>query len=619
MTVTEGIISGFININNISYIKTDADISFGNSGGTTVDNNGNLIGIPTYISTSYSSESLGYIFPIAEAKTWINENINSKIITNEIANANLKTLMLSFINANETGYYKNFFPPYEINIINNWKIGNSLEDAFDQNNLYGYSSANSIVIYPIKPEKNSFLSISIYIQDYGYSVTLDDIIRDLSEYLYDDEKLNYEKTNFNQKFPAIKQTESYEDWWYSDGDIINTISYHIPYGDKVISISYSYNENDQLAEVDEILSSFKIDMSAINFEEITYLENKNPNIKVSLPENLSDWYLTDGSYKQENANFFSADFGNKKNSNFYLSIYNAEYSDQNHQENFDLFKQDTLNYATQADSEFLSQGKIIIDGFEGFYLKTKYDYEYYDPTIEITTYINLNKTNYLVIYFSIDEKSYDKEITNLRTVLKNIKLNNNGVGKYLVPSFYAEINENLSDIKNYIYQENIKNLDKIKIFGEKSPISFQPAEPLSRKDFIVWAVKSLGENEDFQNFEKLYMGCEKDCLKDVDYNKNNGMYIAFAQKKGAITGVEIDGEKYFLPEKQISLTAAIKVLFELYDYEVWSAPSFIDWYIPYLQLAYKTNILPYGVNDVSYLLTRGEGAYMIDMLRNDKL
>ncbi len=70
-TVTSGIISGFIPDEALSlekgWIKTDANIAEGNSGGMAINERGELIGVPTWGKTSQSGGKINYIRPILHA------------------------------------------------------------------------------------------------------------------------------------------------------------------------------------------------------------------------------------------------------------------------------------------------------------------------------------------------------------------------------------------------------------------------------------------------------------------------------------------------------------------------------------------------------------------------
>jgi len=203
-------------------------------------------------------------------------------------------------------------------------------------------------------------------------------------------------------------------------------------------------------------------------------------------------------------------------------------------------------------------------------------------------------------------------LADFKLILKNIELSNGGEGRYTIPSFTTSTSlGTLNDIDNYVYEDSIENLDYEGAFGDSIIAKFNPAGPLVREDYVVWAVRTLqGDSAtDFIDFEGTYDGCGEVCFEDFDYSSDNAVYIDYARSVGAIGGKE---NGHFSPDSQITLMAALKIIFELYDYDMWDAPDFVVWYVPYLQLGYKENIIPYGVDSASYLLTRGEGAYIID-------
>ena len=79
ITETKGIVSGTVEYNGYKYIKTDATIAGGNSGGAMVNKDGKLIGIPTYSMGGFFDSSLGYALSIKEAEGFINDNINKAV------------------------------------------------------------------------------------------------------------------------------------------------------------------------------------------------------------------------------------------------------------------------------------------------------------------------------------------------------------------------------------------------------------------------------------------------------------------------------------------------------------------------------------------------------------
>lgn len=598
ITYTSGLVSGFLTEGGVKYIKTDADISFGNSGGTAVDSDGNLVGIPTFVVGSGSAEVLGYLFPVKEAVTWIKSHILDDAIGNEVASAQLKAAILANIQANESGNYKNDYPPYEISLVKGWKFGNSLEGAFEGGGYGSSYGTDAVVIYPSSAADGSQLFISVSVTDYAYDVTLDDV-----EYLLNTYTSNYsatlpllERVKFNGVYESVKETLSYTDWW--SGVSLTSVTYYIPYGDKVINVMYNYGADEkQLGEVDQILNTFKVDMKKVVSSVVDKVSSKKLNVTVKNP--LKDAFLSNDSYFYDGIEYFAASFGKKRDYNFMISIY-SNFHWEEYIGKFADFKKRTLEDA-ELWFEIVAKGNLKIDDHEGFFYTDQYDDGFGNVTWYTTIFIDNADDNYLTVYYSSAEEGYKANLKDFKKVLKNIQLDNGGKGKYTIPSFTTSGGgASLSDIKNYLYESSIKNLKKWGAFGENAPVVFGPADPLTRKSFVLWAVKTLSGN----GLSELvtYKDSQKTCVENCDY-----LYIDYAVSKGAIASSNFD------PEGQLSLVAGIKIMAELYDYEVWKAPDFLPWYIPYLHLGYKLGVMPHGVNDANYKLTRGEGAYLIDM------
>lgn len=79
ITETKGIVSGIAEYNGYRYIKTDALIAGGNSGGAMVNSAGKLIGIPTYTVGGFFDSTLGYGLYIQEAQKFITDNLNTTV------------------------------------------------------------------------------------------------------------------------------------------------------------------------------------------------------------------------------------------------------------------------------------------------------------------------------------------------------------------------------------------------------------------------------------------------------------------------------------------------------------------------------------------------------------
>lgn len=621
ITYTSGLISGLISEGGVDYVKTDADISFGNSGGSVVDGDGNFIGVPTYIVGSYSAEVLGYFFPAKDAVTWINSNKGESTVGSAEAKDKLKSEILAYVSANDDGTYKNDYPPYEISLIDGWKFGNSLEGSFEGDGFYTdyYSGAETITLYPTDRGASSQLGVSISAENFPYEVTLDDILSLQEEYYYDynyyydeaESTSSLEEVDFNG-YPALKETIYEYDWWtYA---YVNSVNYYIPYGDYLIVVNYTYadDEVDRVSEVEEILDTFEVDMDKIKMSVVNVIESENPKIKVT--NTLSDAYLSDVTYEYEGVTYFGATFGKKLDYDFYASIYYDTYWLDEYVGNFDAFKEAKLSDAEEW-YEIISRGEVEVDGEKGFFYIEEYEDYYGEIAYYTNIFIEYDDESYVTIYYSGDAESYQANLGDFREIINNLEFSNEGEGRYLFPAFSitgaGTAGQTLIDIKNYVYEDNIKSLDLKDAFGEEAPKEFNPVGPLTRKDFVMWAVRSA-EGELATAFTEFESGVLAQSFADVDYMSEEAVYIEFAKDQGAINGVESFGKTYFKPDEQTSLVAGLKIVFELYGYEVWDAPDFIPWYIPYIQLGYKEGLMPYGVSDISYMLTRGEGAFLID-------
>ena len=74
VTITKGIVSGMLDKYGTSWIKTDAVVSFGNSGGAAIDAQGTLVGITSSAHADLLG-SLGYVINAASVNLWVNQNM----------------------------------------------------------------------------------------------------------------------------------------------------------------------------------------------------------------------------------------------------------------------------------------------------------------------------------------------------------------------------------------------------------------------------------------------------------------------------------------------------------------------------------------------------------------
>ncbi|MCK9186561.1 S1C family serine protease, partial [Candidatus Gracilibacteria bacterium] len=259
ITYTTGVVSGFLQEYGVNYMKTDAVISFGNSGGTTVDENGNFVGVPTLGVSSDSLSSLGYLLPVKDFVTWIDQKIGLSVAKDDIAKDKLFAAEKASVSANSTGTFKNADPSYEISVVSDWKFSNSLDEAFSNpNNVVGsYYGTNSVVIVPKDDSLLSTGRIEIFFTDFSYVVEMSDLEYFLQSYAVDNPDIKLEVVKLNGKYDAYKESMVSYDW--ETGATFDIVTYYIPYGNRVVSLRYIYDDASFVADLESMVKTFKID------------------------------------------------------------------------------------------------------------------------------------------------------------------------------------------------------------------------------------------------------------------------------------------------------------------------------------------------------------------------
>jgi predicted negative regulator of RcsB-dependent stress response len=79
LTITRGVISGFDEEGNL---KTDAEISQGNSGGGAFDENGNFLGVPTFMIPNEAGK-IGYIVHVSRIRQWLSQTLKTGLPPSE--------------------------------------------------------------------------------------------------------------------------------------------------------------------------------------------------------------------------------------------------------------------------------------------------------------------------------------------------------------------------------------------------------------------------------------------------------------------------------------------------------------------------------------------------------
>ena len=246
MTFTNGRTSSYINNSDGLWVKTDTKIDSGNSGGAVVDQNLNLIGVPTYTITS--TESIAYFKPLSDVKDEIEQFLKEKPQSNISAKQELRRVMKTNLEAQNSDEYENEYPNYSIKLEDAWH--------FDYIDL---ASDNTVYI----ENEDHVFTMQILAQPFPYEVTPQDYIEWSKSYnadaLYTD---YYELSDYE-----VNGRETYRYYYSSypylgEGLIFTAGNYAFDVyllADQEASLAFDYDQYfEMLNEFDEMMSTFRI-------------------------------------------------------------------------------------------------------------------------------------------------------------------------------------------------------------------------------------------------------------------------------------------------------------------------------------------------------------------------
>lgn len=265
VTLTKGIVSGKTDKYGKLWIKTDAVISFGSSGGAALDANGKIIGI-TSAGSADMSGSLGYVINIVSLNQWISEHKGVALKPAPLADR-LAAFVQKERSMNDTGVFQSQSPKFSITKPKDW--------------AYDYRAENILSIS--RPDDEDGGLIIIQTDAYPFTVGVKDAVTDIKfSYLFAG-RFSFLKIQQNKDIkisgvPAKKLMIMDEKMLY------NMIL--IPVKNTFVYITYFYGTDDKdKAVVDSIINSMVVKTDGPNFTESKVYVNKKPNFKFNLGQN----------------------------------------------------------------------------------------------------------------------------------------------------------------------------------------------------------------------------------------------------------------------------------------------------------------------------------------------
>ncbi len=272
ITITKGVVSGKENKHNKNWLKTDAIISYGSSGGAAIDSNAGIIGI-TSGAHSDTLGSLGYIINATSLNSWVNSNIGKTPKSNSL---NVKSIELAkkTLNIKNSNEFINSAPAYKITKPSDWDFTNEDETELiidkESDDESGYIAISAIK-FPYNVD-TGIVEASIK-RELSFLISLASIVKN------EDIKIN---GNSAKKviISANSQQRNY---------------YYIPANNYLLNISYDYGQNDKdKTAIDNIINSLSL-ISSGQYSEKTEYAHDNPKFNIKLSNN---WVLLSRNSKE---------------------------------------------------------------------------------------------------------------------------------------------------------------------------------------------------------------------------------------------------------------------------------------------------------------------------------
>ena len=258
ITGATGTVLGAIEMNGLSWIKTDALVSFGSSGGALINSFGKVIGI-----TTRANSDLGYVIDINDINKWIDLNLNKPSKIDNSLNERMKNFVLKQNNLSISNKFVNKVPSIEFTKVIDWKFVSTSE-----NYVLAYNSQNE--------KGGAFVATWI---PYGKKITqnlLDVIVKNIE---LQGDCFSVGNINLGDRIGRKIICSS-------DGEELTKI--YFPSDNYIITLYHTATLDNDKEVISNIMSTLKIEDSNELFVEQKIYEHSSPYFKLDLS---NDWVL----------------------------------------------------------------------------------------------------------------------------------------------------------------------------------------------------------------------------------------------------------------------------------------------------------------------------------------
>ncbi|HCC49670.1 MAG: hypothetical protein A2445_03545 [Candidatus Jacksonbacteria bacterium RIFOXYC2_FULL_44_29] len=268
VTISKGSISGKSEKYDEKWIKTDAVVSFGDSGGATIDVNGKVIGITTAAYSDYLG-SLGYVNNIVSLIGWISAHRQETPPASPLMDR-----MLALVRKQEEIKTSNIFtkdyPSFTITKPADWD--------------FTYANEVSVRVAQGANEEGGDVSFSLLKK--AYLMSKDNIVPEI--------KRAFNAAGKSSLFTITAEQDITINGYSGKLVTISSLGeiaklYYIPYQEYLILITYQYGTDDQdKTVVDGIINSLRLKSTSQTFTEVHEYSNATPKFYITAG---SDWAI----------------------------------------------------------------------------------------------------------------------------------------------------------------------------------------------------------------------------------------------------------------------------------------------------------------------------------------
>lgn len=561
ITSTQGQISGYEEKEGTKFLKIDAKIDQGNSGGTVKDEKGNFVGIPSFLKSNY--DTLGYIIPLDAVQSFINENEEKEVDKDEFTINLLNSFLQKKYDAEKNRIYQSsFYPYFEIKLSDNWKV--------ESVNAEGFSISQII--------NGKDLKLDLKMGRGGKNIPNEFLNINLEKFEKEKHKLN----NYKRDDKEFRGFKGYEMSFESGGKKIVTF---LGIRENVV-LTYNYSYSNEIKEVsDEEVTNLFDSLQELDKANDTELDkkigkNEKPRAEIETFDNFNISYVDNN---QDKDMIFAIESDDSLEMRFYVyeTFLPKDFWNMPEEEVFENRLQGLSKSFAISDK----YTNLQINGLRGF----GYTFSYVLNDINKphkATQIFLFKNNKEIIEIIYDDlaDNYDK---NLETFIKTIKTfkYEGREGETILPQFKSKYN----DLKNYVYENEISSLINHNILDLEGD-SFFPEENITSKEVLFTVLKS-----------KVFIEKGRNSTQTLDALKTEG-FFDYAERMDFI-------DDSFSENSSIKLDEALKIMCKVYQLPIWDPPYKIDENLPYF---YKWNRMKASVSaGQKETLTRGQFAAVL--------